>query len=317
MKIINNTFLVAILLLLSCACDDILEDDITNDNVQIAFPIEGSLIDGNVVQFSWQDLDGADNYRLQIIKSNQLLEVDSLITANTFDYTLSPGTYQWRIKGVNFAYETAYIFPINFSTQSSSNLTDQDVALLSPSIDLYTKNINTIFTWSKLASATSYNFELIKNLGGEQTIFQQADILSGTLTLEASLFDEDAEYIWKVKALNETSETTNALRSLFLDRVIPSQPGLTSPTDQDTVTTTVTFNWTNGADSGNVKSSITNTIEIASDVDFNTITHSETTSNNTVQYEFTSTGTYYWRVKAIDAASNTSDYSIVRSIIVE
>ncbi len=316
MKTLNNTLLI-ILLFLSFSCDDVLEEDISNDNVQITYPTEGVTIDGNTVQFSWQNLDGADDYRIQIIKSNQTFEMDSLVSINTLTTTLDPGTYQWRVRGENFAYQTDYSFPINFSTQASINLADQDVVLLSPSDNLYTKTINTIFTWNKLTNATSYNFELVKKLSGEQTVFQETEISSNNLTIEASLFDEDAEYIWKIKALNETSETQYSQRSVFLDRIAPNQPSLTSPADQDVTTTVVTFNWTNGTDSGNVQSTITNTIEIASDIDFNSITHSANTSNNSVQYEFTSTGTYYWRIKAIDAATNESDYSIVRSLVVE
>ncbi|MEW4923123.1 hypothetical protein [Algibacter sp. 2305UL17-15] len=316
MKTLNSTLLI-MLLFLSFSCDDILEEDITNDNLQTKYPIEGTVVDGNTVQFSWQNLDGADDYRIQIIKSHQVFEMDSLVSTNSLTVTLDSGTYQWRVRGENFAYETAYSFPINFSTQASTNLTDQDVILVSPSDNLYTKNINTIFTWNKLTSVTSYNFELIKKLSGEQTVFQEAEITSNSLTINDTLFDEDAEYIWKVKGLNETSETQYSQRTIFLDRVAPNQPSLTSPADQETTTTTVTFNWTNGTDSGNVKSGITNTIEIASDSNFNSIIHSASTPNNSAQHDFASTGTYYWRIKAIDVATNESDYSIVRSLVAE
>ena len=98
MKTLNNTLLI-ILLFLSFSCDDILEEDITNDNVQTTYPTEGTTFDGNTLQFSWQNLDGADDYRIQIIKNNQIFEIDSLVSANTLTITLNPGTYQWRIRG--------------------------------------------------------------------------------------------------------------------------------------------------------------------------------------------------------------------------
>lgn len=316
MKKLNNILLM-MFIFLSFSCDDILEEDITDDNVQAIYPTEGAAIDGNTVQFSWQNLDGVDNYRVQIIKSNQTFEIDSLVATNMLTVILNPGTYQWRVRGENFAYQTAYSFPINFSTQASTNLTDQDVTLLSPSNNLYTRNINVIFTWNALTNATSYDFELIKKLTGEQTVFQETDINSTNLTIDATLIDEDAEYIWKVKALNHNSETQYSQRSFFLDREAPNQPALTSPENQATASTMVTFNWTNGTDTGNIKSEITNTIEIATDANFNVITYLANTSNNSVQYEFVSTGTYYWRIKAIDAANNESNYSIVRSLIVE
>ncbi|WP_346882335.1 hypothetical protein [uncultured Algibacter sp.] len=312
-----NRILTLLLLILSCSCDDILEEDITDDTIQTTFPTEGIIVEGNITQFTWQNLDGADNYRVQVLNENQIVEVDSLVTVNTASLTLEPGTYQWRVRGENFAYNTSYSFPVNFSTQASTNLDDQEVSLLSPSNNLYSKNINTIYTWTRLASATSYNFELVKKLNGEQTIFQETEVTNGNITLDATLFDEDAEYIWKVKALNATSESQFSQRSFFLDRVAPNQPSLASPTDQDTTTTMVTFNWVNGTDTGNVESEITNTIDIANDSDFNSIIFSVETLNNSVDYEFDSVGTYYWRIKAIDAATNESDYSIVRSLVVE
>ncbi|RED45644.1 fibronectin type III domain-containing protein [Seonamhaeicola aphaedonensis] len=316
MKTINSIVILSLLGLI-LSCDDILEDEITDDNIQIVFPLEGNIIEGNVVQFSWRPIEGADNYRIQIIKRNQVLEVDSLITQNTFQYTLNPGTYQWRVRGENFAYQTAFTFPVVFSSVASDDLTDQSIVLLSPSEQIYTNNIINFFSWEKLANTTSYRFELIKKLAGEQTIFQETNITTENITVKHSLFDEDAEYIWKVKGLNESSETNYSQRSVFLDTEAPNQPSLTSPSDQDTLTSSVSFNWTNGTDPGNVNSAITNSIEISSDANFNTIVHSEDTTNNTVQYDFNTTGTFYWRVKAKDAANNQSDYSNAWSITVQ
>ncbi|WP_308993691.1 hypothetical protein QLS71_007945 [Mariniflexile litorale] len=302
------------------SCDDILEENITDDIVQTSSPSEGVTIDGNTVQFSWFVLDGADDYRIQIIKGSQVVEVDSLITTNTFNYILNPGNYQWQVRGENFAYSTAYTFPVNFSVKISDDLSNQKVSLLTPSIDFYTNNANLTCTWEKFTTATSYNFELIKNLSGEQTVLQQPDLSTNSYTIDASKFDEDAKYIWKVKALNATSETETVFsqRSIFIDRVAPNQPVLTLPADQGTTTTkTVTFSWTNGTDSGNVKSTITYTIEVASDINFNTTIHSAKITTNTYQYTFVTAGTYHWRVKAIDKATNASDYSIARSVVVQ
>ena len=317
MKNLNNSFSLLLLLTLACSCDDILEENITNDVVQITAPTEGITVEGNTVQFSWENLDGADDYRIQIIKSNQVYEIDSLITKSVFTYVLNSGTYQWRVRAENFAYLTGYTFPISFKVEPSDDLSNQNVGLITPSIDFYTNNTNIILTWGEISNATSYSLVLIKSLNGEQTVFQKGDIASTSLTIDPNVLDEDAKYIWKVKAINETSETVYSQRNLFVDKVVPNQPSLTAPIDENTETTTVTFNWTNGVDSGNIKSTITNTIEIASDSDFKTVIHSKSTINNSYQHVFSTVGTYYWRVVAMDAATNKSDYSIVRTIIVK
>ncbi|PKP11184.1 MAG: hypothetical protein CVU08_12785 [Bacteroidetes bacterium HGW-Bacteroidetes-3] len=317
MKKSNNTLLALLLVFLAFACDDIFEEDISNDILQIISPIEGETIQGNTVQFSWQNLDGADGYRIQVINANHIYEVDSLVSVSTLVYILNPGEYQWRIRAENFAYTSPYTFPVNFTIVISDDLSDQTVALHTPSDNFYTNNTNIIFTWNEIISADYYNIEIIKKFNGQQTVFQQSAITVTNLNIDPNTFDEDAEYIWKIKALNSISETTYSERSVFIDRVIPSQPLLVSPLDQETESTAINFNWTNGVDLGNVKSVITNKIDIATDIDFNSIIHSANTTNNTYQFEFDTVGTYFWRIKAIDAATNESDYSNVRTVVVQ
>ena len=299
------------------SCDDILEDDITNDTILTLTPSQGSLISGNSVQFSWEHLNGADSYRIQIQKDNQAIEMDSVVSNTYFNCVLDPGDYQWRVKGQNFAYSTSYTFPINFSMEASSDLTDQSVVLQSPTQDLYINTPNTLFSWQSLGEATSYSFEIVKNLNGQQLIFEQDQIDTNSIEIDQSLFDEDSEYIWKVKGVNSTSETSFFMRSLFIDSTPPLTPELTTPEDQVSVGTSVTFNWVIGTDSGNVQAPITHNIQIATDIDFNSIIHSAEISETTLQYNFSSLGTYYWRVSSLDAAGNEGDFSTIRSLTVE
>lgn len=316
MKKYNSILLI--LLTLFFSCDDVLEEDITNDLIQTISPSNGSVVLGNTTHFSWVSLDGVDDYRIQILNESQVNIVDSLISSNTFTYNLSPGNYQWRVKGENFAYQTDYTFPINFSIESSEDLSSQSLVLQTPTDNFYTNNTSIIVTWDEIITAESYSLELIKNLGGLETVLQESDILLTSYNLTSSNFDEDAEYIWKVKAVNTSSETSFAERSIFIDTNTPNQPSLVSPIDLESFSTsTITFNWSNGTDTGNVQSTITNTIEIASDSDFNIITNTSSTESNSYIYTFESTGVYYWRVKAHDLASNESDYSIVRTIEIQ
>ena len=318
MKKTNKLMLLLAIIGLLFSCDDILEEDITNDAVIITAPVEGAVISGNTVNFSWQNLDGADTYRVQVINNDQTTVVDSLVTETTYNYVINPGAYQWRVKGVNFAYETAYTFPVNFTVEASDDLSTQNIVLLTPSDNLYTNDPNFIFTWNGISTADSYTLDIIKNNAGMQTVLQETGITAPNYTADPAIFDEDAEYQWKVKAVNTTSETGFSQRSIFLDRVNPNQPNLVSPTNAEIVTsTTVNFNWTNGADTGTLQTEITNTIEIASDINFTTIINTSKTINNTVQFTFASVGTYYWRVKAIDLATNESDYSAVNSLEIQ
>ncbi len=318
MKKLNKIIILSIGIMFFFSCDDILEEDISNDSVLVSLPLSGAIIEGNNVQFVWESLEGADNYRVQVINSNQIRTVDSLVSATVFSYNLDSGNYQWRVRGENFAYSTAYNFPIDFTVKESNDLGGQVVNLQTPSENFYTNAPITIFNWEKIGAADTYDFQIIKKLNGEQGVFQDTGISENSISIDGTLLDEDAEYIWKVKAINSLTETEFSQRSFFIDTQAPNQPSLSTPNDEHTIgASTVTFNWTNGADTGEIKSNITNTLEISTDSNFGTIFHSVETENNSVQYEFTNLNTYYWRVKAIDVAGNESDYSIVRSIIVE
>jgi hypothetical protein len=299
------------------ACDDILEEDITGDSIQVVSPLEGTIIEGNNVQFSWQHLDGADDYRVQVLSDNQIVVLDSLVSENQIEYSLNEGNYQWRVKGENFAYETEYTFPINFSVEVSEDLSNQNVVLATPSDNLYTNDPNITFTWNAITSADSYTFEVIRINNGETTIYQELGISATSISIDPSLFDVDAEYIWKIKAVNNSSETPYSERTMFIDRIAPNIPALNTPSDNSINTSLVTFNWTNGTDTGNIQSAITNTIEIASDINFNTILISDDTTNNTYQHTFSNASSYYWRVRAYDSAGNVSDNSITRTLTVE
>lgn len=317
----NIKFLSIICLILFLSCDDILEENLTDDLVTPIAPTEGSIITNNLVNFSWNPLEGADDYRLQLanVSQNNVILLDSLINGTSFQYPLEPGTYQWRIRGENFAYETAYSFPVFFTVEASSDLANQTLILNTPTDNLYTNNSNLLFTWNDLQYADSYTFELVKNLNGQTTVAQQSGITATNYSVNTTVFDVDAEYIWKVKALNSTSETIYTSRSIYLDRQAPNQPSLVSPADEENITgTLVDFNWTVGQDNGNIQSEVSSILEIAQDANFNTIIESlSITNGNAQQVTIASLGTYYWRVKTNDAAGNSSSYSISRSFTTE
>lgn len=308
-------YLGLLLALCIISCDDIIEEDITDDDVQTIYPTEAAVITSNVTPFSWRALDGADDYRIQISDAlTSVIILDSLVSTTMYEYPLDPGSYQWRVKGENFAYETPYTFPIAFTVEASTNLTDQSVLLASPSSNLYTNTTDFLFTWNSLTFADSYTFQLLKSLGGSTVIYNQPDITLTNHSVDAALFDEDAEYIWQVKAVNTTSETAYASRSIFLDTQDPNVPVLVSPIEDEVLSTgTIDLTWTLASDTGSVQSPITTIVEIAQDDAFSVIL--ETISVNDVEVlslSFTSVGDYYWRIKTEDAAGNSSEYSASR-----
>ena len=102
MKTINK-LLLAVILVITYSCDDIIEEDITDNNIIVQYPLNEQEIESNVVNFQWEELKGADDYRIQIYATGQNVMVDTLVNKANFTYNLNPGKYQWRVRGENFA----------------------------------------------------------------------------------------------------------------------------------------------------------------------------------------------------------------------
>jgi hypothetical protein len=316
-KLIKYGLLSSIVLLLSC--DDIIEEDIADEVVTAIYPVNNELITGNAVNFQWTAVDGADDYRLQVQEAaSQLTILDSLVEGQTsFTYIIAPGSYSWRVRGENFAYVTGYNFPEDFSVEASEDLSNQLVNITAPSGDFYTNNSsgNVILAWDAISTADSYTVEVQKTVAGVSTITANVAGITGlNYAVSGTNFDEDATYALQVKALNNTTATETVFSSvnMFLDTVLPNDPTLVSPLDNEVfgVDQAVSFVWYAGTDSGVVQSPITHTLELSSDNTFSTLIDSVSVTTNNAAYTFQNTGFYYWRVKSSDAAGNIIDSTV-------
>lgn len=318
MRTINKILFVALITVIY-SCEDIVEEDITNDNITINYPQNNQQIESNVVTFQWNLLDGADKYRIQVYSSGQNIVLDSLVNSNQFTHSLNPGSYQWRVRGENFAYQTAYTFPATFTLIETSDLTNQQVILSSPANNLYTQNITPTFTWTGVNAAESYTLQLINVSAGNNIIHEQTGIIGTSFTPSNTIIIQDAQYLWKVKAVNSTSETAFTSRTFYIDRTSPNQVQNTLPANEAIINdgTVVNFTWAAPNDTGAVTSPIQYTIQIATDQSFSNIVQSDNMSITSYQYTFNSTGDYYWRVKATDMAGNQGSYSSYFKVTVQ
>jgi hypothetical protein len=304
MKTINKLFfIVGIIALFSC--DDILEKDITDELVQVIYPINSQEITSNVVNFQWNPVKGANDYRVQVFASNSSIVLDSLVPAKNFTYPLSPGDYQWRVRAENYAYTSAYSLNNTFKVIQSNDLSTQQVILSFPSDNFYSKDANIILSWETISVAEKYSYDIVNNITNEVK-GQNADMTTTSITLNNTILNQDGEYKWRVKAKNTTSETPYSSRILYLDTVLPNQPTNQLPANNSIqiVNQQLNFSWSIPSDSGTVQSPITYTIEFSNTVSFSSILESSNVTSNTYQQSFSSVGDYYWRVKAKDKAGN-------------
>ena|SRR5690606_1836160 len=99
------------ILIMSCS-DVVLVPDISGDNIRVLAPTDGALLNENVVTFTWEALEDAERYQIQIAKPNfaDALQIvtDSITTSLNFNKALELGEYQWRVRGENSEYQTGY-----------------------------------------------------------------------------------------------------------------------------------------------------------------------------------------------------------------
>lgn len=316
----NNILAVLLLCVGFTACDDVLEEDITNDRIDLVSPLDGDTIEGNNVQFLWNSLDGADTYNVQVYRAGAIV-VDSVVDSAPLSLVLSSDAYSWRVKGENFAYQTAFTFPQDFSVEASNDLSTQSVTLESPTDNIYTNSNTLIFNWAALEFASHYEFTLLKiGTSGTAIIYESGPLSDTSVTLDATVLTEDAVYEWQVIAVNTDNETQTppSSRTFNLDTVAPSVPSLLTPTFEQefTINEAVSFTWNFATDTGTVVSPVTSVYEIATDELFVNVVLNGAIETTSFTESFATTGTYYWRVRGEDLAGNIGAYNLNGKFIV-
>jgi hypothetical protein len=304
MKTINKIMIIA-LAILTYSCDEILEEDISNETIQIISPLKDAIIESNVVNFKWNSLEGADNYRIQVFESNQVLVLDSLTTKTNLTLPLKEGSYIWRVRAENFAYESIYSFPSDFSTSIPTDLTNQQVILSSPENEKFLNFINVSLNWEILDNATTYSV-IVVNTSTGQEIYSKPELTNTSVTLDVDNLTEGS-YEWRVKAKNENSETKKySARKFNIDITNPNQPKNILPADNSTqsANTDITYTWSIANDIGDSKSPVSYIIEFATDANFNSIEQTLESNSLSLQQKISTAGIYYWRVRAKDQAGN-------------
>ncbi|MBD3639224.1 MAG: hypothetical protein HUJ25_17845 [Crocinitomicaceae bacterium] len=308
--------------LIVTACSDIIEEDISNETVQVIIPQSNATLTTNNVHFKWEKLKGADSYRLRVVEpsfsSINTYILDSSVANTEFYYVLDPGDYEFMIRAENSAYETGYTGPIPFTVDSVSDLTGQLIPLLAPANNYYSNLSDLPLSWQSIYAAETYEVQVRSgaDFNSSATILFTATGLTGTsVTTTGSVFTNEGEYSWGVKAVNQSSQSSFSSRTIYIDKTVPNDVSLTAPADASTSSSdTVVFYWSSGVDPGTINSPLSYKLELDNDPAFSSFSE-YTTTVDSLQL-ILSTGTYYWRVYAIDEAGNqsvfySSEYSVI------
>lgn len=316
--------LYAILFIAGCSRDFIVKN-IKNKTVGIVAPADGLSTPNNNILFWWDEVDGAEKYNLQIVKPDfnavsQLL-LDTNITNTKFNFILTPGNYQWRIKAVNAGGSTAYTTR-SLKVDTTSNLNFLSVNVTAPLNFTVTSSKTVNFSWDALSAATSYN---LKVLAGSATGATVVDLNTAN-TNYTHTFTNAGVYFLKVNASNAFSNSPySASISFRIDQTAPAAPVLVRPLHLSVVKDTTYFRW-------NYSGSTLNT-DIAFDSLFVAafadslfasplqvkVPRPATGAANTYPMSplltfpttVSTTSYYFWKVKSVDSVGNVSPSSQV------
>jgi hypothetical protein len=286
------------------SCEEILMvDDISKKEVALTAPANNAILSFSGITFSWENVESAEKYQLQIAAPNfetpQQIVLDTIVTKNTFTQQLNIGKYEWRVKAVNSAYETAY-FKRGFEILNNDDFEKNTVVLLTPANNLTTKTAAQKLSWDAIIGASGYQIQILDE---NNTLVKDQ---STETTLFNFTFDE-GKYTWKVRASNGTAETLYTSRSILVDTKAPNTPIPTNPANASTTTSTsINFQWNRTPISGSAeKDSLYVYTESA-------LTNLNFKDKGISPYNKTMTkGTYYWFVKSFDEAGNESARSTV------
>jgi hypothetical protein len=293
-------------------CKDVFEEDITNKTIMINTPKDSAQMTVYNQLFWWNKVEGATDYSIQIVSpsfdSLVYFITDTLVSGvEKFNKTLAPGTYQWRIKALNGAYETKFQTYTLFML--AAPLAMQEVLLKTPANNSCQNTASFALTWEKVPGAKQYRV-LVDSTNGNFV-----DLMANVLTTNNYInitAVKKGTYYWKVKAMDDidTTDATNYSDpfNFCYKTTVPLTPAPSSPSNGASFaeltarSTGIAYGW--GSVNGAAKYSLmVYTDTLAGPV----YTYSVTSTTSTQKISTAASGqTYYWRVSAIDKASNES-----------
>lgn len=180
---------------------------------------------------------------------------------------------------------------------------DASNSLSAPDLSLPANNAvvdpNTIyFSWTNVAQASAYEIEIASDTNFTQIVQSSNTSNTNYYYLVNNTATQDQVFYWHVRALATGINPSNYSSSFsyILPGIVVNPPFLSLPGNATAVANnTPNFVWTSVAGASSY------IIEIASDINFNTLVLNTTVSGSAYGISSSNplpSGTYYWRVKA-------------------
>ena len=287
------------------------EKDLSGQKMTVIAPATGSVINQTEVLFSWNAVEGATAYRLQIVspsfdKMQGLIE-DKEVEETVYRVQLGDGEYQWRVYALNAGSQTNPV-TTSFRVQTKKDISRDRLTVIAPANGALLSRPEVTFSWESLAGADGYRL-MVASPSFAQAQWMADDVtVTGTshqVTLPAGT------YQWRIQAFNDTYRTAAQTYSLRIrdgndisDRsvtVLAPASGVQLPAGE------VVFQWETlaGADRYRVLIAKPGFDQVQQ------IVHDETTTGTRMTVTLP-TGEYQWRIEGLN--NNYQSLRQIRSI---
>ena len=295
------------------ACTEFLEESIVDGTVKLLSPGADAETNVYTIDFLWEPLDHALQYRLQVaapsFESASLFYADTTLDKPRFSMSLQPGEYQWRVKALNGSSETAY--KTHTLTIYEAALSTQIVLQDTPPDNFLTSRNRVDLSWHSIFSAQNYRLQVDTSAFVDETNILMDRVVNG----ETFSFDitEETQYQWRVRGESDTAQSRwSSVRRFTRDFTPPQPPTLMVPGNNAQVSRPVTLQWSGEDNVVSYQLYIYRSDSTIYNMEFPK--RLETTS--TVFEDGTRGERILWRVRATDRAGNESGYSVWRSFII-
>lgn len=297
--------LILCTLTLLIGCTEIFEPNLEAEQIVLFTPKANAILNDQEVFISWDELDNALEYQLQIARPSfedaNFFLLDTFVTGLNLKVNLSDGDYECRVRAHQMNNSSNYTYR-SFTINSISSFPNLRPFVSQPLYDDTTAALAYQFAWFSLENNAKYIAQ-VRSLDFNQLL--RTDTLSDT-NYEFS-FPGEGAYQIQIVGLKNGEVSLPALRKVLIDQTSPMPSVLTSPRNGDSINVMpIQFQW--HKDPQEI-SSISDSIRIELETSSGTFVNEYIINGNSFSYFLNSSGSLKVFIKSIDKATNSSSWS--------
>ncbi len=249
----------------------------------------------------WNDAPSASTYTVQLSSDSAFLSpIINISNIAVTQYSVPPSllslnsTYYWRVNSTNSNGTGSWSEVWRFTTFFLPTAP----VLISPANGSTEIPLITLMDWNNVTTAVRYRLQISLDSGFSAYVLNDSGITVSEYTTAPSLLINYTKYYWRVNAINEAGTGSfSSVWNFTTTALLPAAPVLISPVNGATnVSLNPLMDW------GDVTSATSYRLQIAIDVNFNSIILDQpgiSNSNFTVPSPILGINTlYFWRVDA-------------------